>query len=199
MSYNPLNPNGQAIMNNSAPVVIASDQSAVPVTDNGGSLTVDGTVTANISGSIANTSFEATQGTATNLKTQAECFQGGSAVSSSNPLNVAMAAGISGGSTAVSNAVTNSLIQIKAGQSQLYGWYLFNNTSAVIYLQVFNNTSAGAVLGSPDYVLPIPAFSAANALGLGINHDLGITIAATTARNNTVAPASPIDCTLFYK
>jgi hypothetical protein len=32
MSYNPLNPNGQATSANSAPVVIASDQSSVPVT-----------------------------------------------------------------------------------------------------------------------------------------------------------------------
>lgn len=32
MSYNPQNPNGQATMANSAPVVVASDQSAVPVT-----------------------------------------------------------------------------------------------------------------------------------------------------------------------
>lgn len=34
MAYNPLNPNGQATMANSEPVVIASDQSAVPVKDN---------------------------------------------------------------------------------------------------------------------------------------------------------------------
>ncbi|MEO5949837.1 MAG: hypothetical protein ABIQ04_00140 [Candidatus Saccharimonadales bacterium] len=32
MSYNPQNPNGSAISTNSAPVVIASDQSAVPIT-----------------------------------------------------------------------------------------------------------------------------------------------------------------------
>lgn len=44
MAYQPNNPNGQATMANSEPVVIASDQSAVPVSDNGGSLTVDGTV-----------------------------------------------------------------------------------------------------------------------------------------------------------
>jgi hypothetical protein len=31
MAYNPQNPNGQKIMDNSAPVVIASDQTAVPV------------------------------------------------------------------------------------------------------------------------------------------------------------------------
>lgn len=33
---------------NSIPVVVASDQAAIPITDNAGSLTVDGTVTANI-------------------------------------------------------------------------------------------------------------------------------------------------------
>ena len=32
MSYNPNNPNGQALMAASAPVVIASNQSAIPVT-----------------------------------------------------------------------------------------------------------------------------------------------------------------------
>jgi hypothetical protein len=38
---------GQKTMANSAPVVIASDQTVIPVSDNGSSLTVDGTVTAN--------------------------------------------------------------------------------------------------------------------------------------------------------
>jgi hypothetical protein len=45
----------------------------------------------NTIGSIANTSFTATQGTATNLKTQAEAYQGGSAVGSANPLFVSLA------------------------------------------------------------------------------------------------------------
>lgn len=72
MSYNPQNPNGQATKANSSPVVLASDQDALPITDNSGSLTVD-------------------QGTATNLKTQAENYQGGSAVGSGNPLQVTLA------------------------------------------------------------------------------------------------------------
>jgi hypothetical protein len=37
-------------MANSLPVVIASDQSAVPISDDGGSITVDGTVAATQSG-----------------------------------------------------------------------------------------------------------------------------------------------------
>lgn len=50
-----INTLGQKTMANSTPVVLSSDQSAIPVTDNGGSLTVDGTITANIgtSGSLA--------------------------------------------------------------------------------------------------------------------------------------------------
>jgi len=63
MAYNPNNPNGQATMANSAPVVVASDQSAIPVS----------------------------QSTATNLKTQAESYQGGTAVGSGNPLQVTLA------------------------------------------------------------------------------------------------------------
>jgi len=55
MAYYPNNPNGQATMANSAPVTIASNQTALPITDNAGSLTVDGTVTAN-AGTNLNTS-----------------------------------------------------------------------------------------------------------------------------------------------
>lgn len=44
MAYNPQNPNGQATMANSSPVAIASDQSAIPITDNAGSVTVDAPV-----------------------------------------------------------------------------------------------------------------------------------------------------------
>jgi hypothetical protein len=50
---------GQATMANSLPVVIASNQSAIPITDNSGSITVDGTVAATQSGtwSVANATY----------------------------------------------------------------------------------------------------------------------------------------------
>jgi len=47
MAYQPSPPLGSATSANSSPVVIASDQAAIPITDNAGSITVDGTVTAN--------------------------------------------------------------------------------------------------------------------------------------------------------
>lgn len=52
MSYNPQNPNGQATMANSAPVVIASNQSALPITDNSGSLTVDQPTASNLNAQV---------------------------------------------------------------------------------------------------------------------------------------------------
>lgn len=56
MAYNPSNPNGQSTSANSAPVVLASDQTAIPITDNGGSVTIDGNVgvtgTVTISGTV---------------------------------------------------------------------------------------------------------------------------------------------------
>ncbi len=59
MSYNPNNPNGSATSANSSPVVIASDQAAVPITDNGSSLTVDGSVT--VSGTVTANAGTGTQ------------------------------------------------------------------------------------------------------------------------------------------
>jgi hypothetical protein len=61
MSYRPSNPNGQATMANSAPVVIASNQSAVPVSGTfwQGTQPISGTVTANI-GTIAGLATETT-------------------------------------------------------------------------------------------------------------------------------------------
>lgn len=67
MAYIPKNPNGQANMANSEPVVIASDQSAVPITDNSGSLTVD-------------------QGTASNLNAQVVGSTASGSSVSSNPV-----------------------------------------------------------------------------------------------------------------
>jgi len=57
-----LNTLGQKTSANSAPVVLSSDQTAIPITDNGGSLTVDGTVA--VSGTVTTSgTTTASQGT----------------------------------------------------------------------------------------------------------------------------------------
>lgn len=72
---------GQKTMSASLPVVIASDQSAIPITDNAGSITVDGTVAAtqsgtwninNVSGSISLPTGAATETTLGAIKTAVE-------------------------------------------------------------------------------------------------------------------------------
>lgn len=68
----------QKTMANSLPVVIASDQTALPVTDNGGSLTIDGTITAN----AGTGNFTVVQATGTNLHTTVDNFPTTQAVSS---------------------------------------------------------------------------------------------------------------------
>lgn len=58
MSYNPQNPNGQANMANSAPVVIASDQTAVPVS---GSVTIGANSAVNVA-QVAGTATDVNSG-----------------------------------------------------------------------------------------------------------------------------------------
>lgn len=90
-----------------------SSSNPMPISDAGASVTVDGTVTANLSATdnavldsidgkitacntgavvISSGTTAVTQGTATNLKTQAEVYQGGSAVAVANPLEVKLPA-----------------------------------------------------------------------------------------------------------
>jgi hypothetical protein len=78
---------GQAAKAASLPVTLASNQDALPITDNGGSLTVDGTVTANL-GTIAGVATAAKQpalGTAGTASTDVLSVQG---VASMTPLQV---------------------------------------------------------------------------------------------------------------
>lgn len=63
---------GQETMANSLPVVIASNQSAIPITDNSGSITVDGTVAATQSGTWNITNISGTVSLPTGAATAAK-------------------------------------------------------------------------------------------------------------------------------
>ncbi len=63
---------GQQIMSSSLPVVIASNQSAIPVTDNGGSITVDGTVAISGTVPISAAALPLPSGAATSAKQDTE-------------------------------------------------------------------------------------------------------------------------------
>lgn len=102
-----------------------SGASAVNVQDGGNSLTVDGTVTV-------------TQSTATSLKTQAEAYQGGSAVAAGNPLQVTLA-NTGANTTAVKvdgSAVTQPVSGTVTSAPTAPAWYIHHlpaaNTQATI-------------------------------------------------------------------
>jgi hypothetical protein len=176
MAYNPQNPNGSATSANSSPVVIASDQTVVPVT--------------------------ATQSTATSLKTQAENYQGGSAVSSSNPLYVAQLSVSSGGvipATGSSVGGTSAIIAY-ASPGQVYGWYFYNPTGNAAYVHFYDTSSAITVgITTAYYVLVIPPTSGANVFGIGITHVDSIKIGISQGRSSGTALSSALDYTIFYK
>jgi hypothetical protein len=70
MAYNPNNPNGQAAMANSAPVVIASNQTTIPVSGTGSVFTVAQPTAANLNATVVGTgtfAVQASQATAANL------------------------------------------------------------------------------------------------------------------------------------
>lgn len=105
MSYNPNNPNGQATMANSTPVVIASDQSSVPIDDNGGSITIDGTVnvgnfpaTQPVSGTVT-----VQQGTAANLNATVTGSVSVSNFPATQPISGTVSANLNAGTNYVGN------------------------------------------------------------------------------------------------
>ena len=95
-----------------------------------------------------------------------------------------------------SAAVSGTAVAVKTGRSRVYGWQVLNNTAAIAYVQVFNKALADVTLGTtaPDYVIPLAANGESNVSfgGIGIDHDTGITIAATTGRANSTGAACDV-------
>jgi hypothetical protein len=108
---------GQETMANSLPVVIASDQSAVPISDDGGSITVDGTVAAtqsgtwninSISGTVSLPTGAATESTLSTLDGKVTACNTGAVTlaSQANPFTSALPISDDGGSITVDGTVT---------------------------------------------------------------------------------------------
>lgn len=175
MAYNPSNPNGQATMANSEPVVIASDQSAVPVSDNGGSITVDGTVTVtqstaanlkvDLSGTGANTTAIKVDGSAATqpVSGQLEVTKAGLWTLDSN-------SGVDIGDVTINNAAGASAVNIQDGGNSITvdGSVSVSNfpaTQPVSGTITASNTSGDVAHDSPDSGNPVKiGFQAENVL-----------------------------------
>lgn len=86
-------------------------------------------------------------------------------------------------------------LEIKATAGQLFGWFIYNDGAAEVYVKLYNATAANVTVGSttPVMTIPIPAGSAANVeFTNGIAFGTAICAAATTgvADADTTAPAA---------
>ena len=95
--------------------------------------------------------------------------------------------------------------EIKATAGKLYGWYLYNDGAAEVYVKFYNATAANVTVGSttPVLTVPVPAGAAANVeYTNGITFGTAITVAATTgvADADTAAPAAnQVIANVFYQ
>ena len=190
---------GQAAMAASIPVVIASNQgavavsgtltavttvgtitNAVAVTDNSGSLTVDGTVAATQSGTwtvqpgnTANTTAWKVDGSAVTQPVSgtitANAGSGTLAVSLATvpshavtnagtfAVQATVAATTTGGATAsnVRSAASTNATNLKASAGTLFGWFFQNNGTVQQFVRLYNLSSAPTPASSSIFIGPI--------------------------------------------
>ena len=211
MAYNPIKL-GPTTTANSQAVVLPSDQTAIPVTGTFYQATQPVSLASlpalaigsNAIGSITNTTFAATSATATSLKAQAENYQGGAAVSNTNPLYVTAIATNANGYSVATGSIGNTKTDIGTANTAgvVAGWYFYNPNNSVAYVQVFNLQASAVTLGTtaPTYSIGVPALSAANLMSpTGVTHSTAISIAVTTTRAGLTNVGSTVDYNIFYK
>ena len=147
MAYNPIKL-GPTTTANSQAVVLPSDQTAIPVTGTFYQATQPVSLASlpalaigsNAIGSITNTTFAATSATATSLKAQAENYQGGAAVSNTNPLYVTAIATNANGYSVATGSIGNTKTDIGTANTAgiVAGWYFYNHQWWYIWVDAFH-------------------------------------------------------------
>lgn len=152
----------------------AAGASAINIQDGGNSITVDGTVTATLSGSINNTGFNVTPGTS-----------GGCSI-----YHV-----VSAGSANAAN--------IKASAGQVFGWNIFNNAAYPVYVK-FHNTAGTPTAGAGVvHTIGIQAGTGrdfSSTVGMAFGTGIGITIVKDLAdAGSTAVVASDCAVEVYWK
>jgi hypothetical protein len=180
-------------------VILASDQTVVPVSDNSGSLTVDAPV-----GTPAFVRLSDGAAAITTLPVSLAslpALAAGSALAGRVNLDPQTANGlsifhlVSAGSTNATN--------VKASAGQVYGWFIYNSNAAARKV-VFHNTAGTPTAGaSVSFALMIPATSAANVeMTNGLAFATGIAITTVTDLTDagaTAVAANDLIINIFYK
>jgi len=199
MAYNPQNANGQATMANSAPVVIASNQSAVPVSGTFYQVTQPVSIAASVAvtGPLTDTQLRATAVPVSGTVT---------ANAGTGTMSVTVVSGATGGDSTfhlVSAATTNAT-NIKASAGKVTGWYIYNSNASARKVN-FYNASTTPILGTTvlHSAIIIPGLAAANvSFPDGIDFGTGIGIATVTEltdAGNTAVALNDLIINIYYK
>lgn len=166
----------------------------------GETLPVSGTITASqatassLNATVVGTGTFVTQSTVTNAGTFA--------VQATPPTSgglLTMNATSSDGGT----ALTSTAQAIKASAGQVFGYYIYNPNATAQFVQFYNTAAASVTVGTtnPQFMLVIPATSAANLMGtMGIEFtNAGFSWAATSTAGGAGAPSSALEAVVWYK
>lgn len=91
------------------------------------------------------------------------------------------------------NTATVSTVGVIVGAYMVY-----NPNASATYLQLFNANAVAATATNPDWVVSIPAASAANLAQLQLNFTTALIIKAATTFAGTTAPSSGLNVSLGY-
>ncbi len=118
-------------------------------------------------------------------------------------MTISASTGATGATMSFTAAQSSTKAAINTNAGNLYGYHLYNVTSATVYLQLFNLASASVTVGSttPNMVIAVPAFGWADSptTGPGIGFTTALTIAATTTATGSGNPGTGLMTNLWYK
>lgn len=138
------------------------------------------------SGSIANTSFTATQGTATNLKTQSEVYQGGVAVGTAAPLWVQTS------STSVVSATGTNAVYFPSVPSVSAGQVTVLQATATNLKTQAENYQGGTAVGTAN---PLWVQVSGTGMAVTVQNSLGIASGTITSITNSVTTSGTTQLT----
>jgi hypothetical protein len=206
-------------------VIVDGSEVTQPVSDAGGSLTIDNAALSVVGGGVEATALRVTvasdstgvlsvddnggsltvDGTVAATQSGTWTVQPGNTPNTS-PWLTTQTPATSGGLTIFRSIdLDETEEEIKATAGQVFGWFLFNAAASTRFVKFYNATAANVTVGTttPVLTMPIPAGSAANVqFSNGIAFDTAITAAATTgvADADTGAPsANDVIVNIFYK
>lgn len=214
----PLSTSGGGTEATALRVTVASDSTGVlSVDDNGGSLTVDGTVTANLS-ATDNAVLDAIQaavevidnaisGNEMQVDLVGPIPAGTNNIGDVDVLSLPAVGGeaastMNASSSDGATALTSTAQAIKASAGSLKGYYIYNPNATAQFVQFYNTASGSVTVGTttPLFMITIPATSAANLWMQpgGVAFGTAMSWAATSTAGGNGAPTTALDAVCWY-